>query len=200
MLYYCLGRDEGKRRQDWVRRDSATVTNKERRCSCDGKVNRPEQIWSSVQTAASRFRQGRASGNCSAFPGSLEANDFPAIIRHNEAQEARAHRLLQAGVLTRTRLAYHHHPLELPKFRDRRTTSRPHVVRLIAKNHISTAKAKMTIRAIEKVSVGQVCRCLTILALGILTRSQNGLGAFILQCKRLDIHYCDYSGSSKGMK
>ncbi|KAH6658191.1 thioredoxin-like protein [Truncatella angustata] len=40
----------------------------------------------------------------------------------------------------------------------------------------------MTIRAIEKVSKGQ-----------------NGLGAFILQCKRLDIHYCDYSGSSKGM-
>ncbi|KAH8668378.1 thioredoxin-like protein [Xylariales sp. PMI_506] len=40
----------------------------------------------------------------------------------------------------------------------------------------------MTIRALEKVSVGR-----------------NGLGAFILQCKRLDIHYCDYSGSSRGM-
>ncbi|KAH9883880.1 thioredoxin-like protein [Xylariomycetidae sp. FL2044] len=40
----------------------------------------------------------------------------------------------------------------------------------------------MTIRALEKVSVGQ-----------------NGLGAFILQCKRIDIHYCDYSGSSRGM-
>ncbi|KAI1337997.1 thioredoxin-like protein [Xylariaceae sp. FL0016] len=40
----------------------------------------------------------------------------------------------------------------------------------------------MTIRALEKVSVGS-----------------NGLGAFILQCKKLDIHYCDYSGSSRGM-
>ncbi|KAI0002745.1 thioredoxin-like protein [Xylariaceae sp. FL0662B] len=40
----------------------------------------------------------------------------------------------------------------------------------------------MTIRALEKVSFGQ-----------------NGIGAFILQCKRMDIHYCDYSGSSRGM-
>lgn len=30
--------------------------------------------------------------------------------------------------------------------------------------------------------------------------SQNGLGAFILQCKRLDFHYCDWAGSSRGMK
>jgi large subunit ribosomal protein L43 len=30
--------------------------------------------------------------------------------------------------------------------------------------------------------------------------SQNGVGAFILQCKRLDFHYCDWAGSSKGMK
>jgi len=29
---------------------------------------------------------------------------------------------------------------------------------------------------------------------------QNGVGAFILQCKRLDFHYCDNWGSSKGMK
>ena len=29
---------------------------------------------------------------------------------------------------------------------------------------------------------------------------QNGVGAFILQCKRLDFHYCDWAGSSKGMK
>jgi large subunit ribosomal protein L43 len=27
----------------------------------------------------------------------------------------------------------------------------------------------------------------------------NGLGAFILQCKRLDFHYCDWAGSSRGM-
>ncbi|KAI2615287.1 thioredoxin-like protein [Hypoxylon sp. NC1633] len=40
----------------------------------------------------------------------------------------------------------------------------------------------MTIRAIEKVSVGQ-----------------NGIGAFILQCRKIDVHYCDYSGSSRGM-
>ncbi|KAI1075306.1 thioredoxin-like protein [Whalleya microplaca] len=40
----------------------------------------------------------------------------------------------------------------------------------------------MTIRALEKVSFGQ-----------------NGVGAFILQCKRMDIHYCDHSGSSRGM-
>ncbi|KAI0476903.1 thioredoxin-like protein [Xylaria cf. heliscus] len=40
----------------------------------------------------------------------------------------------------------------------------------------------MTIRALEKISVGQ-----------------NGVGAFILQCRKMDIHYCDYSGSSRGM-
>lgn len=33
-----------------------------------------------------------------------------------------------------------------------------------------------------------------------LTKLQNGVGAFILQCKRLDFHYCDWAGSSKGMK
>ena len=33
-----------------------------------------------------------------------------------------------------------------------------------------------------------------------LTYHQNGVGAFILQCKRLDFHYCDRWGSSKGMK
>ncbi|KAI1099161.1 thioredoxin-like protein [Jackrogersella minutella] len=40
----------------------------------------------------------------------------------------------------------------------------------------------MTIKALEKVSVGQ-----------------NGIGAFILQCRKIDVHYCDYSGSSRGM-
>lgn len=29
---------------------------------------------------------------------------------------------------------------------------------------------------------------------------QNGVGSFILQCKKLDFHYCDWAGSSKGMK
>ncbi|KAF2276328.1 uncharacterized protein EI97DRAFT_433166 [Westerdykella ornata] len=28
---------------------------------------------------------------------------------------------------------------------------------------------------------------------------QNGVGAFILQCKRLEFHYCDWAGSSRGM-
>ncbi|KAF4620096.1 hypothetical protein G7Y89_g14726 [Cudoniella acicularis] len=32
-----------------------------------------------------------------------------------------------------------------------------------------------------------------------VTAGQNGVGAFILQCKRLDFHYCDWAGSSKGM-
>ncbi|MCJ1463512.1 39S ribosomal protein L51, mitochondrial [Pseudocyphellaria aurata] len=36
-------------------------------------------------------------------------------------------------------------------------------------------------------------------ALRVLSTSQNGIGAFILQCKRLDFHYCDWAGSSKGM-
>ncbi|KAI1122709.1 thioredoxin-like protein [Nemania abortiva] len=40
----------------------------------------------------------------------------------------------------------------------------------------------MTIRALEKISVGQ-----------------NGIGAFILQCRKMDIHYCNQSGSSRGM-
>lgn len=30
-------------------------------------------------------------------------------------------------------------------------------------------------------------------------RAQNGVGAFILQCKRIDFHYCDWAGSSRGM-
>ncbi|KAL3474135.1 thioredoxin-like protein [Aspergillus californicus] len=32
-----------------------------------------------------------------------------------------------------------------------------------------------------------------------VTAARNGVGAFILQCKRLDIHYCDWAGSSRGM-
>ncbi|EXJ84078.1 hypothetical protein A1O3_04745 [Capronia epimyces CBS 606.96] len=33
-----------------------------------------------------------------------------------------------------------------------------------------------------------------------VSKAQNGLGAFILQCKRIDFHYCDWAGSSRGMK
>ncbi|EME47764.1 hypothetical protein DOTSEDRAFT_21511 [Dothistroma septosporum NZE10] len=36
-------------------------------------------------------------------------------------------------------------------------------------------------------------------ALRTVAKPQNGVGAFILQCKRLDFHYCDWAGSSKGM-
>ncbi|KAK8189330.1 thioredoxin-like protein [Phyllosticta capitalensis] len=36
-------------------------------------------------------------------------------------------------------------------------------------------------------------------ALKAVAKSQNGVGAFIKQCKRLDFHYCDWAGSSKGM-
>ncbi|KAF2432429.1 hypothetical protein EJ08DRAFT_732512 [Tothia fuscella] len=36
-------------------------------------------------------------------------------------------------------------------------------------------------------------------ALKAVAKSQNGIGAHILQCKRLDFHYCDWAGSSRGM-
>ncbi|KAK0507965.1 hypothetical protein JMJ35_009854 [Cladonia borealis] len=36
-------------------------------------------------------------------------------------------------------------------------------------------------------------------ALRTTSTARNGLGAFILQCKRLDFHYCDHWGSSRGM-
>ncbi|KAJ5599477.1 54S ribosomal protein L51 [Penicillium hetheringtonii] len=32
-----------------------------------------------------------------------------------------------------------------------------------------------------------------------ITSARNGVGAFILQCKRLDFHYCNFGGSSRGM-
>ncbi|EQB51012.1 54S ribosomal protein L51 [Colletotrichum gloeosporioides] len=40
---------------------------------------------------------------------------------------------------------------------------------------------------------------MTIQALKTVSKGQNGLGSFILQCKKLDFHYCDWAGSSKGM-
>jgi large subunit ribosomal protein L43 len=33
----------------------------------------------------------------------------------------------------------------------------------------------------------------------VLTFIQNGVGAFILPCRRLDLYYCDWAGSSRGM-
>ncbi|KAI4238591.1 MAG: hypothetical protein LQ349_001008 [Xanthoria aureola] len=40
---------------------------------------------------------------------------------------------------------------------------------------------------------------MTLKALQATSISRNGVGAFILQCKRLDFHYCDWAGSSQGM-
>ncbi|KAF6839744.1 mitochondrial 54S ribosomal protein MRPL51 [Colletotrichum musicola] len=40
---------------------------------------------------------------------------------------------------------------------------------------------------------------MTIKALKTVSQGRNGLGAFILQCKKMDFHYCDWAGSSKGM-
>ena len=37
-------------------------------------------------------------------------------------------------------------------------------------------------------------------AVHAVSAGRNGIGAFIHQCKRLDFHYCDWAGSSKGMK
>ncbi|KAH7113833.1 thioredoxin-like protein [Dendryphion nanum] len=36
-------------------------------------------------------------------------------------------------------------------------------------------------------------------AIKTVAKAQNGVGAFILQCKKLDFHYCDWAGSSRGM-
>ncbi|RCI15158.1 hypothetical protein L249_6424 [Ophiocordyceps polyrhachis-furcata BCC 54312] len=41
---------------------------------------------------------------------------------------------------------------------------------------------------------------MTVKALRAVASGKNGIGAFILQCKRMDLHYCDSSGSSQGMK
>ncbi|KAK1751548.1 thioredoxin-like protein [Echria macrotheca] len=40
---------------------------------------------------------------------------------------------------------------------------------------------------------------MTIRGLPQISTGRNGVGAFILQCKRLDFHYCDWAGSSRGM-
>ncbi|KAJ9618919.1 39S ribosomal protein L51, mitochondrial [Taxawa tesnikishii (nom. ined.)] len=36
-------------------------------------------------------------------------------------------------------------------------------------------------------------------AIRTVAKPQNGVGAFILQCKKLEFNYCDWAGSSKGM-
>ncbi|KAG0128304.1 thioredoxin-like protein [Tuber indicum] len=37
-------------------------------------------------------------------------------------------------------------------------------------------------------------------ALQAVSKSRNGVGAFILQCKRMEFNFCDWAGSSKGMR
>ncbi|EWC48532.1 hypothetical protein DRE_01754 [Drechslerella stenobrocha 248] len=41
---------------------------------------------------------------------------------------------------------------------------------------------------------------MVVRGLHAISRAQNGVGAFILQCKRLEFNYCDFGGSSRGMK
>jgi len=58
----------------------------------------------------------------------------------------------------------------------------------------------MRIEGLRKAATSQVC-VITVEQCGLpINKPQNGVGAFILQCKRLDFHYCDWAGSSRGMK
>jgi large subunit ribosomal protein L43 len=41
---------------------------------------------------------------------------------------------------------------------------------------------------------------MTIRAVRQVTTGANGVGAFILQCKRMEFNYCDFGGSSEGMR
>jgi large subunit ribosomal protein L43 len=34
----------------------------------------------------------------------------------------------------------------------------------------------------------------------VVSYAQNGVGAFIRQCKRMEFRYCDWGGSSEGMR
>ncbi|KAK8148058.1 39S ribosomal protein L51, mitochondrial [Beauveria asiatica] len=40
---------------------------------------------------------------------------------------------------------------------------------------------------------------MTVKGIRSIAKAHNGVGAFILQCKKMDFHYCDWAGSSKGM-
>ncbi|KAK0738345.1 thioredoxin-like protein [Schizothecium vesticola] len=40
---------------------------------------------------------------------------------------------------------------------------------------------------------------MTVLPIQRVSTGRNGVGAFILQCKKMDFHFCDWAGSSKGM-
>ncbi|KAF8425159.1 mitochondrial ribosomal protein L43, partial [Tirmania nivea] len=41
---------------------------------------------------------------------------------------------------------------------------------------------------------------MSVQGLRTISKAQNGLAGFILQCKRLEFNYCDWAGSSRGMK
>ncbi|EPS44562.1 hypothetical protein H072_1453 [Dactylellina haptotyla CBS 200.50] len=41
---------------------------------------------------------------------------------------------------------------------------------------------------------------MVVKGLQAVSKAQNGVGAFILQCKRLEFNFCDVGGSSRGMK
>ena len=95
-------------------------------------------------------------------------------------------------------------------------TSRPPPSRIPLSTHFTTKHwyphfedytFEMTVLALRKVTASQVCpgpppfslKCVKSTSLTPYL-FQNGVGAFILQCKKLDFHYCDWAGSSKGMK
>ncbi|KAF2859112.1 hypothetical protein K470DRAFT_300458 [Piedraia hortae CBS 480.64] len=40
---------------------------------------------------------------------------------------------------------------------------------------------------------------MTVTAIRTIAKAQNGVGYFILACKKIDFHYCDWAGSSRGM-
>ncbi|KAF2666948.1 hypothetical protein BT63DRAFT_324974 [Microthyrium microscopicum] len=40
---------------------------------------------------------------------------------------------------------------------------------------------------------------MVVRAIHAVSKPQNGVGAFVVQCKKLEFYYCDWAGSSKGM-
>jgi hypothetical protein len=58
----------------------------------------------------------------------------------------------------------------------------------------------MTVTGLRKVTVSQVRIKIRRVSMPVLIKLQNGVGAFILQCHKLSFHYCDWAGSSRGMK
>jgi len=58
----------------------------------------------------------------------------------------------------------------------------------------------MTVQALKKATISQVCIFARSVFAPVLIKTQNGVGAFVLQCHKLSFHYCDWAGSSRGMK